>query len=235
MGAETDVGIEDPAPDWRVAVTELLVFCFLIVPSMAASFFIVRGGNTPFAPVAVAVMLRDGALVSLVAYFLWRNGEGRRCIGWRFERPVREALLGCALFVPFFFGMSWVAQLLISAGMSAPKAPPGWLVPSGSGQTALAVVLVSVVAVCEETIFRGYLILRLRQATRSAGAAVLISSVVFSIGHGYEGTAGVAVVGLMGVALALVYLWRGSLVAPMTMHFLQDLIGVVLAPLMFAR
>ena len=30
------------------------------------------------------------------------------------------------------------------------------------------------------------------------------------------GTAGVAAVGVIGILLALVYLWRGSLVAPMT-------------------
>jgi len=37
-------------------------------------------------------------------------------------------------------------------------------------------------------------------------------------------------VGGMGLVFALVYLWRGSLVAPIVMHFLQDFIGIVLAP-----
>ena len=39
-------------------------------------------------------------------------------------------------------------------------------------------------------------------------------------------------VGTMGLVFAVIYLWRQSLVAPMVMHFLQDFIGIVLAPLL---
>jgi membrane protease YdiL (CAAX protease family) len=34
------------------------------------------------------------------------------------------------------------------------------------------------------------------------------------------------------LSFALVYRWRGSLIAPMTMHFLQDILGIVLLPLL---
>lgn len=235
MQGQADVATEEGAPPRRVAVIELLVFCSLIVPSLAASALFIRNLQAGFGLMAIISILGDGALVSLILYFLWRNGERRRRIGWRFAHPVREALLGCVLFVPFYFVMLWLARLLVSVGLYAPKSPPSWLLPHGVAQTALAVVLVTVVAVCEETIFRGYLILRLKAATRSTAAAVLISSVIFSLGHAYEGTVGVVVVGLMGVVLALVYLWRSSLVASMTIHFLQDLVGVVLLPLMLQR
>ena len=90
----------------------------------------------------------------------------------------------------------------------------------------------TVVAFAEETIFRGYLMLRFRGITASAGWAVVISSVVFSLGHGYEGSAGMISVGVLGAIFAIVYLWRGSLVAPMVMHFLQDFIGIVVMPLL---
>jgi len=98
-------------------------------------------------------------------------------------------------------------------------------------QSLLASLLVIVVAAAEETIFRGYLILRLQAVTASPAAAVF-SSVTFALGHGYEGSAGVVTVGVMGLVLALVYLWRQSLVAPMVMHFLQDFIGTVLLPML---
>ena len=91
-------------------------------------------------------------------------------------------------------------------------------------------VLVAVVAVAEETIFRGYLILRFTEVTGSFGWAVALSSVVFSLGHGYEGSAGLIAVGALGALYALVYLWRGSLAAPVTMHFLQNFVGLVLVP-----
>lgn len=84
----------------------------------------------------------------------------------------------------------------------------------------------------EETIFRGYLILRFQALTISPTAAVLLSAFIFSLGHGYEGWAGVMIVGIMGVVLALVYLWRQSLIAPIVMHFLQDFLGIVFLSLL---
>ena len=89
-----------------------------------------------------------------------------------------------------------------------------------------------VVALAEETIFRGYLLLRLLPILRSKTAAVLVSSAIFAVGHGYEGSAGLATVGVMGAVFALIYLWRGSLVAPIVMHFLQDFLSIVLLPLL---
>lgn len=53
---------------------------------------------------------------------------------------------------------------------------------------------------------------------------------VFAAGPSYAWHGGMIAVGLMGIVFALVYLWRGSLVAPMVMHFLQDFLGIVLLP-----
>ena len=58
--------------------------------------------------------------------------------------------------------------------------------------------MIIVVAVSEETIFRGYLILRFKAITNSIPATVVIASIIFSIGHGYEGVGGVVIVGIMG-------------------------------------
>jgi membrane protease YdiL (CAAX protease family) len=102
----------------------------------------------------------------------------------------------------------------------------------GLAEFALASVLVAVVALTEESIFRGYLILRFRNVFASPAIAVVLSAVIFSLGHGYEGTAGVITVGVMGFIFALVYVWRRSLVAPMVMHFLQDFLSIVLLPLL---
>ncbi len=73
---------------------------------------------------------------------------------------------------------------------------------------------------------------RLRAVGLSALSAVLVSSLIFAMGHGYEGAAGMVTVGAMGATYALIYLWRGSLVAPVVMHFLQDAAAIVLLPLL---
>lgn len=97
---------------------------------------------------------------------------------------------------------------------------------------ALAGLLVIVVAVTEEIIFRGYLITRFRNLTNRPGVGLVLAAVVFALGHGYEGSSGMITVGVMGLVFGLLYLWRGTLVAAMTLHFLQDFTGIVIAPLL---
>jgi CAAX protease family protein len=223
-------------PGRRIQVRELFVFLFLIVPSLLTSFLPVRQRSLSFDLVAWATIVRDLALLSLITYFLWRNSEPLSRIGWRFQNFAREAVLGAALFVPMVVLTNTLEALFQRLGLSAPTTQlPKFLTAAGRGELGLAVLLVAVVAIVEETIFRGYLILRFQAATRSTAAAVLLSTVVFAVGHGYEGTAGVATVGFMGLIFAVVYVWRRSLVAPMVMHFLQDFIAIVLLPLLVRK
>jgi membrane protease YdiL (CAAX protease family) len=106
------------------------------------------------------------------------------------------------------------------------------LMAESHAYTALALLLAIIVAIVKETVFRGYLLLRLEAVTRRPWAAVLLSSLVFSIGHGYEGTAGVIRIFFLGVFLSVIYLWRRSLIAPMFIHFIIDFNSIVLTALL---
>jgi membrane protease YdiL (CAAX protease family) len=214
-------------------LAEVSVFLFLIVPSMAFSFFVKKQGGLTFPFVAVSTILRDLALVSLILFFLWRNREPATWIGWTFRNSRKEISLGIMLFIPFSFGTSLLEKGLQALGLSAPSTPlPSFLAVRGMVEFLLALVLVIIVALAEETIFRGYLILRFKTITSNPLGAALLSAVIFSLGHGYEGSAGVVTVGVMGLVFALVYMWRQSLIAPVAMHFLQDFFGIVLLPLL---
>jgi membrane protease YdiL (CAAX protease family) len=219
-------------PSGKVQLIETLVFLFLITPSLALSFSTAAGAKISFVLVSVATILRDLGLLSLVLYFLWRNGEPLRQIGWSRSGAEREAALGALLFVPFFLVVISLEVLLRAVGFSTPSGPlPSFLTAADNTQLLLASLLVVVVAVAEESIFRGYLILRLKVITGTTGRAVLASALIFSLGHGYEGTVGVITVAVMGLLLGWIYLWRGSLIAVTVIHFLQDFLGIVVLPL----
>jgi membrane protease YdiL (CAAX protease family) len=218
---------------WTEQLAEVSVFLFLIVPSMALSFFAIKQGSLSFVLVAFSAIVRDLALVSLILFFIWRNKEPMTRIGWTLKNSGREIALGIVLFIPFSFAMGLFENGLRSVGFSVPSTPlPSFLAARGTGEFLLAVVLVVIVALAEETIFRGYLILRFRGVVANSTVAVLLSAAIFSVGHGYEGSAGVVTVAVMGAIFALVYLWRQSLVAPIVMHFFQDFVGIVLLPLL---
>lgn len=216
---------------------ELLVFLFLLAPSMVLSYFTLHAAQPGFAFVAVATMLRELALLSLIAFFLWRNGEPMARVGWwAGAGAAKEMAIGAALFPPALLIGTAIDRWLRTAGFSgtAPVISHS-MTPSGTGQLALAALLVAVVAICEETIFRGYLILRLEALTGSAAGAVFLSTVLFAGGHAYEGVAGLATVFTLGLVLACVYLWRGSLIAPAVIHFLQDFVSLVVLPVLVQR
>lgn len=222
------LGAPSEPPNRRVQAIELMVFLFLIVPALSTSFLISSQSEMNFMPSAIYAILNDLGLVSLVFYFIWRNSESPRRIGWTADKWSWEVLWGLVLFLPVMLGANLLESSLHTMGFSAPTRLPSFLAASGHADIVLAVVLVTVVALVEETVFRGYLILRLNTVTRSPWTAVLLSSAVFALGHGYEGIAGVISVYFLGVVLALVYLWRRSLVAPMLIHFLIDFSSIVL-------
>lgn len=215
---------------------EVSVFIFLILPSLLLSFIAVGGSGLSFTLGGVAIIFRDLALVSLVLFFLWRNREALEQIGWSSRCRWQDVAWGVAMFIPLLYAAIGVEQVAQSAGLSpGPKSLPAVLTPHGRGELGLAAIMVAVIALAEETIFRGYLILRFKAVTGSVWAAAILSSFVFSLGHGYEGSAGVITVGFMGLVFALVYLWRKSLVAPIVMHFLQDFLSIVALPALGLR
>lgn len=191
------------------------------------------GADTGFAITAVASILRDLALMGLVFFFLWRNGEPLTHVGWDLRSWGREAGLGALLFIPFIIGVGLVQSFLQRLGFTVIEQPPPGLTVGGGGEIFLALVLLVVVAVSEETIFRGYLISRFGALTKSAAAAVLLASLVFSLGHGYQGSAGVVTVALVGMAFGTVYVWRRNIVAVTVMHFLLNFMSIIVLP--FAR
>ena len=83
---------------WPEQLVEVSVFLSLIVPSTVLSFFVVKRGTLGFVLVAIATILPDLALVSLIFSFVWRNGEPINWIGWTFRNTLKEIALGIVEF-----------------------------------------------------------------------------------------------------------------------------------------
>lgn len=215
----------------REEAAELAVFLLLILPTLVLSFVDTGTSAVPFWLVASATIARDVGLVALILLLVARDRQPVAAIGWVRRNIGRDILIGLALSILLVIGVQLLEAALRAAGLSSPSSAPG-LTPSGPGEVILAVGLVLVVAVAEETIFRGYLILRFAAVLRSRLWAVVASSFIFAIGHGYEGGAAVVTIGLTGLVFAVVYLWRQSLVAPIVMHLVFNLLAIVLAPLL---
>jgi membrane protease YdiL (CAAX protease family) len=79
--------------------------------------------------------------------------------------------------------------------------------------------------ICEEVLFRGFGVAYVRwlwPAVTRAGL-VAVTSVVFGLGHLYQGLRGVLLTGIVGALLASVTLSTGTLLPAILMHALLDL------------
>ena len=73
----------------------------------------------------------------------------------------------------------------------------------------------------EEIVFRGYL-LAYFDGLVGPTAAVLASTLMFGLGHAYQGAAGIVRTGIVGLLLAGAYVGTGNLLAPMLLHVVID-------------
>jgi membrane protease YdiL (CAAX protease family) len=76
--------------------------------------------------------------------------------------------------------------------------------------------------ICEELLFRGFMIWYLQHWMGLIQAA-LLSSALFGLGHAYQGVRGILTTGLVGAFMAGVYLLSGSIYLCMLIHVLMDL------------
>ena len=97
-----------------------------------------------------------------------------------------------------------------------------------TGVERFSFVLLSLTAgICEETLFRGFLIRYLHEGAFALPllTALALSSVAFGLAHIYQGASAVLRTGLVGLAFGLLYLLTGSLIPCIALHALIDLQG----------
>ena len=172
-----------------------------------------------------------------VAVVLWRctvHGMSFRQLGVVLPRPERAALVTVALLVTLlanqFFGLRRLARM--------PPEQQGFLgalarklMPQNAVETLAFTALCGTVAVCEEILYRGFVFAALEAALAgSLAAAVLGSSLLFSLAHLYQGRQGLLATFIVGLLLAAARTWTESLAACIVVHLVVDLTAGLAAP-----
>jgi membrane protease YdiL (CAAX protease family) len=100
------------------------------------------------------------------------------------------------------------------------------LMPQNLVEALPFVALVCTVSVCEEFLYRGFVFAAFQRVfAGSAVAAIFGSSILFGIGHFYQGRRGVANTFVLGAIFAGVRFWTGSLAPSMLAHLAVDLVA----------
>lgn len=172
------------------------------------------------ANVALSQGLFAGVLIGAVVY----TGVPLEALGVAFDSEYLltgitvGVLAGTALYV----GNELGAAIATHFGLEHDEGLRGLLAPDSAGGWAVLLgVILPVVALFEELLFRAALI-----GALSVGFDIPVwilavgSSAAFALGHGAQGRTGIVVTGLLGLVLAWLFITTGSLLVVVVAHYL---------------
>lgn len=172
-------------------------------------------------------------LLALIAWLTRRRGESLTQLFFGHRPPLREALLGIAL-APAVLGIITVTMLiirLVAPGLrTVPENPLEALAGSREG-LVIMLGMVTLAGGVREELQRAFLLDRFREDLGGATTGLLVTSVGFGVGHLLQGWDAVIVTGLLGLMWGVIYLRRGSTIAPMVSHALANAVQIVIAHL----
>ncbi len=195
-----------------------------------------RGGLAPL----LSALLVGTVMLAAVLFHVRRDASWRESLALR-PQPLGSAVGWSLLGFLAIYAANLLLTLvyLISRGDVQAVAGErlGWLGMLADVPVATILPLALFAGFWEETVFRGFLLGRLRAALpaspdraaqiRCDAAAVGLTAVLFGLGHGYQGALGMLQTSLAGAAMGALVLWRGSLWPAIGAHLTVDLFGLL--------
>ncbi len=124
-------------------------------------------------------------------------------------------------------------KIRAKAGKAAKKL--AFLLPSSIRERRWWWLVCITAGICEEVVYRGFLLRYFHTLPfhLSLAWAMVASSVIFGIGHLYQGVAGGVQTAIVGFVFAAMFVMTGSLVVPIVVHAVMDLRVLAMLPVGF--
>ena len=221
----------NPIPYWHTAVL-LSVLVVFSIGNMKSSQAVHAG---PHVRIYLATMIYEWLLTAFVWWGLRRSGGSlRELIGGRWH-SIGDFFLDIVIAMGVWLGALMVIALAAFAmGMNHPgnlsdaQKHIGFLAPQNKLEILLWVGLSSTAGFCEEVLFRGYFQKQFTRLLRCRWIALVAVSILFGLGHGYEGVQRMVLIAVLGFAFGLMSILRKSLRPAMMAHTIQDTISGLL-------
>lgn len=170
--------------------------------------------RTIYASVAVSLILIAGTTAGVA---VWQAVPGES-LGWKLDDAGLGVAWGIGTAVAGL-GVAWVVTLAAAALGWRESRLAFLLMPRDGGETRSFLLLSGLGAVCEEYVYRGFLLHALLGLTGVPWLAALGTAISFGLAHGYQRLAGITRATLLGALLAVPVLVTGSLFPAIVAHF----------------
>jgi len=203
----------------------------LVLPELLVAAAILAAGFAGILPFSATPFLLVFGVVSL-----WLRGEGARAVGLAFRSDWgRTVLLGLGAGVGYQGFSLYVAEPAIARLTG--KLPDVSLFAPLAGNVHFLLISLAVAwtlaAVGEEFVYHGYLLTRIARGLGDTPrvwlGALAVTTILFGVGHRYQGASGMISAGLGGLAFGLLYLATGrNLWVAVIAHGTMDTLGFLL-------
>jgi len=178
------------------------------------------------------------ATIGLARAFYIHPAAGE--IAW-LEHGSRGAMVVMGLATGSFIAIFVTAILATTSAKMREKSAKAakklaFMLPSSGEERQWWWVVCITAGVCEELVYRGFLLHYLHWSPfhLPLTQALVAASIVFGIGHLYQGIAGAVSTCILGFILGCLFIITGSLLLPMILHAVMDLRVLLMLPEGFA-
>ncbi|HEX2167877.1 MAG TPA: CPBP family intramembrane glutamic endopeptidase [Longimicrobiales bacterium] len=158
----------------------------------------------------------------------WASGYGASDLGFAALDGMRTAALNAIRIAALAAALTIAGVAVLFAFKFAGVREPALvrqLMPVTPRDRLLFVAVSLTAGICEEIVFRGFLIHVIYGASGSLALALILSSGVFGVAHAYQQPTGALRAGLLGLILALPLVITGSIIPSIIAHAAIDLLS----------
>src|SRR5262249_45967354 len=173
------------------------------------------------------------AITAAVAWRAWAHHYTASELGLRIPHPAKVAaasVVGAVLFV-FFQWMNLRRIGPLSAGARGfLQTLADKILPKTMLETIPYLALAMTAGLCEEFLYRGFVMATLRRLGLAAWIVVLISAFMFGLAHLYQGRGGLVSTSLIGIVFGAARIAYHSLVPVIFWHTAVDAVAGIAGP-----
>lgn len=185
-----------------------------------AGFSPYEGGRLSFGYVTTLLLLDATIMIAMIFWFLRRHGERPQDVFLGHRPTSHEVWIGVPMIgVVFMLALIVLstAKRLVPSLHNVPDNPLQQLIAT-RGQAVIFAIVATIAGGLREEIQRAFIIHRFEQHLGGANAGLILYSLVFGLGHSFQGWDAVVTTTMLGLFWGYVYIARRSIIAPAISH-----------------
>lgn len=151
-------------------------------------------------------------------------------LGWQMGDVSRQVWVGILSGMSIAYLFYYLTRLIVASTGERfySSSVIGYILPRNNTEFGWVLLAMIPVVIFEELLFRSLLLGGLSPLS-SPWVLLIVFGVVFGLLHSPQGTWGIVGTALGGIVFGVLFLWHGSLLAPVIAHYVANAVQIVLA------